>query len=60
MTASLALPVDGTESSFDLRWARWKETGAAHDRALDRRAAVAALLAFCALATWLVIAVYVT
>ena len=58
MTTSLVQAVDGAESSFDVRWARWKETGAAQDRALDRRAAVTAVLALCVIATWLVIAVY--
>ena len=59
MTALLIGTVDG-DDSFDVRWARWQETGAGHDRALDRHAAVAAVLAFCALATWLGTAVYLT
>ena len=56
MTASIALPVD-VDASFDVRWARWQERGAAQDRALNRRAAVLALLAFSAVATWLVIVI---
>ena len=56
MTAPIALPVD-VDASFDVRWARWQERGAAQDRTLNRRAAVFALLAFSALATWLVIAI---
>jgi hypothetical protein len=60
MTTSLAPTVDGSESSFDVRWARWQEGGAVQARALEQRAAVAAVLTFCALATWLVISVYLT
>lgn len=60
MTTSAARTVDGTDSSFDARWARWQEAGAAQARTLDRNAAVIAVLAFCALATCLVIAVYST
>ena len=56
MTAPIPLPVD-VDASFDVRWARWQERGAAQDRTLNRRAAVFALLAFSTLATWLVIIV---
>jgi len=58
MTTSSAAAIEGTESSFDVRWARWQEAGAIRDRALDRRAALIAVLAFCVLAAWLVAAVY--
>ena len=58
MTTSLAGTVDGPDSSFDGRWTRWQEAGVAQDRALNRRAALTAALAACALAAWLAIAVY--
>jgi hypothetical protein len=58
MTALVARTVDGNESSFDVRWARWQEAGAAQDRVLNRRAAGVAVLAFCALVNWLVMSVY--
>lgn len=56
MTAPIPLPVE-VDASFDVRWARWQERGAAQDRALNRWAAVWALLACAALATWLVIVI---
>jgi hypothetical protein len=54
MTTPLPLPAD---ASFDVRWARWQEHGAAQDRTLNRRAAVFASLAFSAVALWLVIVI---
>jgi hypothetical protein len=58
MTTSSSGTVTPTEPSFDVRWARWQEAGAAQDRALNRRAALFGALAFCAVAAWLAIAVY--
>jgi hypothetical protein len=58
MTPSSAETVKGTEPTFDVRWARWQEHGAAQDRAWNRRAAVAAVLGFCALTAWLAVSVY--
>lgn len=58
MTTSSSETVDGSEASFDVRWAHWQEAGAAQARALDRRAAIAAIVVFCTLAAGLVIAVY--
>jgi hypothetical protein len=49
---------DRTESSFDARWTRWQQAGAAQARLWDRRAAFIAALAFCAAAAWLAVAVY--
>jgi hypothetical protein len=61
MTASSsARTVDGTDASFDARWAHWQAVGLAQDRALDRTAAVIAVLAFSALAAWLALAIYAT
>jgi hypothetical protein len=56
MTAPLPLQTD-VDASFDLRWARWQERGAAGDRTLNRRAVVCALLACAALTTWLVLVI---
>ena len=58
MTAPIPLPVD-VDASLDVRWARWQERGAAQDRTLNRRAAVFALLAFSAIAAWLMTAIVV-
>jgi hypothetical protein len=53
----LAGTVDGTDASFDVRWARWHDAGAAQDRALNRRAAIAVALMAAAVAAWLAISV---
>ena len=58
MTASAARTRYDSDASFDARWARWQEAGAAQARALDQRIAAIAVLTFCALATSLAIAVY--
>ena len=58
MNTSLAATVDGTDSSFDVRWARWQTAGAAQDLALNRNAALVAALAGCAVVAWLASAVY--
>jgi hypothetical protein len=60
MSTSLVGTADGTESTFDMRWARWREAGAAQDRVLNRRAAIAATLAACAVAAWLIMSVALT
>ena len=57
MSASLAGTVDGTDTAFDRRWARWRKAGAAQDRALNRRAVIVAALAASAVAAWLVFSV---
>jgi hypothetical protein len=57
MSTPLAGTVDGTDSSFDVRWARWREAGAAQDRSLNRRAALTGAFVACAVAVWLVISI---
>jgi hypothetical protein len=58
MTAPLVHPAEHPEDSFDGRWARWQEAGAAQDRLWTRRVLAVAVLTLCGVATWLAVAIF--